>query len=87
MMDELLMFIRFSLHMTTFAFLVSYRTQETSRPWVSLAAATIAGLSLASAAHIVLMRPECGHFPAIIIALACCAAVVRSRGNLAKVFK
>lgn len=85
MMDELLLYSRLALHMITFAFLVSYRTRETSRPWLSVVAAGMAGVSLAAAAHVVLMRPESHQLLALMVTAAACVAVVRCRGNLARV--
>ena len=85
MMDELLLYSRLTLHMITFAFLVSYRTRETSRPWLSVVAAGLAGVSLAAAAHVVLMRPESHQLVALMVTAAACVVVVRCRGNLARV--
>lgn len=87
MTEDLLLYIRLSLHMITFTYLISYRTTETSRPFVSLIAATAAGVSLAAAAHIVLMRPQGGQVVATLLALAGAVAVTRCGGNLARVFK
>lgn len=87
MTEDLLLYIRLSLHMITFTYLISYRTAETSRPFVSLVAATAAGVSLAAAAHIILMRPQGGQAVATLLALAGTVAVTRCGGNLARVFK
>ena len=87
MNEDLLLYIRLALHLVTFAYLVSYRTAQTSRPFVSLVAATAAGVSLAAAAHIVLMRPQGGQMMATLLALAGAVAVARCGGNLARVFK
>lgn len=85
MMDELLIYSRLVLHMITFAFLVSYRTGETSRPWLSVVAAGLSGVSLAAAAHVVLMRPESHQLVALTVTAAACVVVVRCRGNLGRV--
>ncbi len=85
MMDELLLYSRLALHMITFVFLVSYRTRETSRPWLSIVAAGLAGVSLAAAAHVVLMRPESHQLLALMVTAAACVVVARCRGNLARV--
>lgn len=82
-----MLYTRLALHMITFAFLVSYRTTETSRPVVSLVAAGLAGVSLAAAAHVVLMKPDDNQLVALVVSAAGCAVVVRSRGNLGRVFK
>src|SRR5690554_2660592 len=87
MNEDLLLYIRLGLHLVTFAYLVSYRTTETSRPLVSLIAAMAAGVSLAAAAHIVLMKPQGGQMMATLLALAGAVAVARCGGNLARVFK
>src|SRR5690554_1312635 len=87
MNEDLLLYIRLALHLVTFAYLVSYRTTETSRPLVSLVAAMAAGVSLAAAAHIVLLKPQGGQMMATLLALAGAVAVARCGGNLARVFK
>lgn len=87
MIDEALLYIRLGLHLVTFAYLVSYRTQRTSRPFVSLVAAMAAGASLACAAHIVLMRPQGGQMLATVLALLGAVVVARCGGNLARAFK
>jgi len=87
MADEPLLYMRLALHLVTFAYLVSYRTTETSRPLVSLVAAMAAGVSLAAAAHIVLIKPQGGQMMATLLALAGAIAVARCGGNLARVFK
>lgn len=87
MTEDMLLYIRLTLHMVTFTYLVSYRTAQTSRPLVSLIAAAAAGASLAAAAHIVLMRPQGGQVVATLLALAGAVAVTRCGGNLARVFK
>src|SRR5690606_247569 len=87
MNEDLLLYIRLALHLVTFAYLVSYRTTETSRPFVSLVAAMAAGVSLAAAAHIVLIKPQGGQVVVTLLTLAGAVAVARCGGNLARVFK
>src|SRR5690606_7508928 len=87
MNEDLLLYIRLALHLVTFAYLVSYRTAQTSRPFVSLVAAMAAGVSLAAAAHIVLIKPQGGQMMATLLALAGAMAVARSGGDWARVFK
>src|SRR5690554_8112157 len=87
MNEDLLLYIRLALHLVTFAYLVSYRTTETSRPLVSLIAAMAAGVSLAAAAHIVLMKPQGGQMMAPLLALGGAVAVARGGGRLARGFK
>lgn len=83
-MDDILLYSRLALHGVTFAFLVSYRTNETSRPLLSVFAASLAGFNLAAAAHILIIRPESHQMTMLVIAALCCVVVVRCRGNLAR---
>lgn len=85
MIDDILLYVRLILHLVTFAFLVSYRTRRTSRPMVSLLAAMLAGISLASAAHIVLMHPQGSQWIATLATLAGTVLVVRCGGNLGRI--
>lgn len=86
-MDEFLLYVRLIAHLVTFAYLVSYRTQRTRKPLVSATAAGAAGVSLACAAHIVLIRPDGGQALEAVVATLCAVLIVRCGGNLAKVFR
>ena len=86
-MDDLVLYTRLVLHIITFGWLVSYRCGQTDRALVSFVAALLAGLSLAAAAHAVLMKPQDHQMTALIITAIGCIAIARSRGNLARVFR
>lgn len=85
-MDDLILYMRLLLHLTTAAFLISYKCTKNSRPVVSILAALIAGVSLAAAAHGLLIRPSAHQIELLIVTAAFCFAIVRSRGNLGRIF-
>lgn len=87
MMDDFLLYSRLALHLITAGLLLSYRCRRTSKPLVSLLAALITGASLSLAAHVIFMRPESHQFIALTITAAVFFVIVRSNGNLAKVFQ
>lgn len=86
-MDDILLWVRLTLHLLTLALLVSYRTTKTSRPVVSIIASALAGVSLAAAAHILIFRPEVLQGAALFFTALGAVMVVRCKGNLARVFR
>lgn len=85
-MDDLILYMRLLLHLTTAAFLISYKCTKNSRPLVSILAALIAGISLAAAAHAILIKPDTHQLELLAVTAVFCFAIVRSRGNLGRIF-